>query len=148
MVNAPKSVLLLSGPNLDLLGEREPGVYGDATLDEHVSVARLAAANHGVTLDHLHRNAEHALVEAIHAARGPYDAITITPGAFTHYAWSIHDALASFEGPVVEVHISNPATRETWSQTSVMTTVATGSISGSGKEGYRHAVAADAPCLG
>lgn len=147
MLRSPKSVLLLSGPNLDILGERETEVYGEETLEEHVSTARLAAAGRGLTLEHLHSNAEHVLVEAIHDARRSYGAIVINPAAFTHYSWAIHDALAAFDGPVVEVHLSNPAAREQWRQTSVVSSVATGTITGFGRDGYRLAVEAVATIL-
>ncbi|MGZ6983222.1 MAG: type II 3-dehydroquinate dehydratase, partial [Ilumatobacteraceae bacterium] len=85
-------------------------------------------------------NHEGELVDAIHAARGASEAIIINPGAFTHYAWSIHDALAAFNGPIVEVHISNPNAREPWRHTSVIAPVSTGSIMGFGMLGYRLAV--------
>ena len=140
-------VLLLSGPNLSLLGEREPEVYGDATLADHVETARAAAARLGLDLEHLHSNSQTALVEAIHSARGRCAAIVINPGAFTHYAWAVHDALASFEGPVIEVHLSNPDRRESWRRTSVVAPVATGTISGFGGTGYRLAIEAAAACL-
>ena len=105
-------IALLHGPNLNLLGQREPEVYGTATLDDYVECATAAAASLGHTLESFQSNHEGALVDAIHGARGRAAAIVINPGAFTHYAWSIHDALAAFEGPVVEVHISNPNARE------------------------------------
>jgi 3-dehydroquinate dehydratase-2 len=141
------TVLLLSGPNLNLLGQREPSVYGTATLDDHVATARAAADERGWSLEHLQSNAEHELVDAIHAARGRCDAIIINPGAFTHYAWSIHDALAAFEGVVVELHLSNPNAREPWRHTSVVAPVANGSIVGFGGAGYRLAVDAVAGLL-
>jgi 3-dehydroquinate dehydratase-2 len=140
-------VLLLSGPNLNLLGEREPEVYGSATLDDHVEVARAAAAVHGLVVEHLHSNHEGELVDAVHGARGRCAAIVINPGAFTHYAWAIHDALAAFDGPVVEVHLSNPAAREPWRHTSVVAPVAAGTIAGFGSDGYRLAVDAVASLL-
>ncbi len=140
-------VLLLSGPNLDLLGEREPAVYGTATLEDHVEVARHAAAAHGLSVEHRQSNTEGDLVEAIHAARGRCAAIIINAGALTHYAWSLHDALAAFEGPVVELHLSNPDGREPWRHTSVVSPVATGIISGFGGLGYRLAVDAVAGLL-
>ena len=116
-------VLLLSGPNLNLLGEREPDVYGDATLDEHVEAARRAAGELGLELQHLQSNHEGEIVDAIQGARVRCGAIVINPGAFTHYAWAIHDALAAFSGPVVEVHLSNPQRREPWRHTSVVSPV-------------------------
>lgn len=133
-------VLLLSGPNLNLLGQREPEIYGKATLDDLVAVAATAAQRHGLALEHLQTNHEGELVDAIHAARGRCAAIVINPGAFTHYAWSIHDALATFGGPVVEVHISNPNAREPWRHTSVVSPVASGTIAGFGADGYRLAI--------
>ena len=101
-------ILLLSGPNLNLLGQREPEIYGTATLEDHVARARAVAEPTGSTLEHLQSNHEGELVEAIHEARGRCAAIVINPGAFTHYAWGLHDALAAFDGPIVELHLSNP----------------------------------------
>jgi len=140
-------VLLLSGPNLNLLGEREPAVYGTDRLLDHVRTAELAAAPHGLTIEHLQSNHEGELIDAIHGARGRCGAIIINPGAFTHYAWGIHDALAAFDGPVVELHLSNPNAREAWRHTSVVAPVATGSIVGFGGDGYRLAVEAVASRL-
>ena len=135
-------ILLLSGPNLNLLGTREPAVYGAATLDEHVATARKAAAEHGYDVEHLQSNHEGVLIEAIHAARGRAAAIVFNPGAFTHYAYGLADALAAFDGVVVEVHLSNPMAREPWRHTSVVSPVATGTIAGFGGTGYRLAVEA------
>ena len=135
-------ILLLSGVNLNLLGDREPTVYGTATLADHVATARSAASALGLRVEDLQSNAEVDLVEAIHAARGRCGSIIINPGAFTHYSWAIHDALAAFDGPVVELHISNPDAREPWRRTSVVAPVATGTISGFGGDGYRLAVEA------
>jgi 3-dehydroquinate dehydratase-2 len=140
-------VLLLSGPNLNLLGEREPEVYGRATLDDHVAAARAAADDAGLEVEHLQSNHEGDLVDAVQRARGRCAAIVVNPGAFTHYAWSLHDALAAFTGPVVEVHLSNPQARETWRHTSVVSPVATGTIAGFGGAGYGMAVRAVAALL-
>jgi len=141
-------VLLLSGPNLNLLGEREPEVYGTATLDDHVEVARRTAAGLGLDIEHLQSNHEGELIDAIHAARARCAAIIINPGALTHYAWGLHDALATFAGIVVELHLSNPDGRESWRRTSVIAPVATGTIAGFGGDGYRLAVEAVAAKLG
>lgn len=141
-------VLLLSGVNLNLLGDREPEIYGTATLADHVATATRAAAAHGLAIEHVQSNSESELVEAIHGARRRCAAIIFNPGAFTHYAWSLHDALAAFDGPVIELHLSNPAAREQWRATSVVAPVATGTISGFGGEGYRLAVDAVAALLG
>ena len=140
-------VLLVSGPNLNLLGERDPAIYGAATLDDHVSTASAAAAEHGLVIEHFQTNHEGELVDAIHGARDRCAGIVINPGAFTHYAWSIHDALAAFDGPVVEVHLSNPNAREPWRHTSVVSPVASGTIAGFGGDGYRLAVDALAKLL-
>jgi 3-dehydroquinate dehydratase-2 len=139
--------MLLSGPNLNLLGTREPAVYGTDTLADHVARAVKAAAAHGLALDHLHSNDEGELVAAVHRARGEAAAVVINPGAFTHYSWALHDALAAFEGPIVEVHLSNPNAREAWRHTSVIAPVATATICGLGGLGYTLAVDAVAALL-
>ncbi|MEY2565593.1 MAG: 3-dehydroquinate dehydratase [Actinomycetota bacterium] len=136
------TVLLLSGPNLNLLGEREPEVYGKETLEDHVGRARAIAIELGHTLEHVQSNREGDLVEAIHGARGRCGAIVINAGALTHYAWSLHDALAAFDGVVVELHLSNPNAREPWRHTSVIAPVADGSIVGFGGYGYELAMRA------
>lgn len=143
-----RSILLLSGPNLNLLGQREPAVYGTATLADHVATASRAAAAVGASVETLQSNHEGVLVDAIQQARGRVSAIVINPGAFTHYAWAIHDALATFDGPVIEVHLSNPDAREPWRHTSVVSPVATGTIAGLGGHGYELAVTAVARLLG
>jgi 3-dehydroquinate dehydratase-2 len=144
VTTAPPVLWLLSGPNLNLLGQREPDIYGTATLADHVAVAREAAARHGLHLEHRQSNHEGDLVDAVHAARGHAAAIIINAGAFTHYAWSLHDALAAFDGPVVELHLSHPASRDAWRATSVIAPVASGVIAGFGGLGYRLAVDAAA----
>ena len=140
-------ILLLHGPNLNLLGQREPEIYGTATLDEYVTSVRKVATSAGHTLEDFQSNHEGQLVDAIHAARERVDAIIINAGAFTHYAWSLHDALATFSGPVIEVHISNPNAREPWRHTSVIAPVANGTIAGLGLLGYELAVTAVARLL-
>ena len=130
------TVLLLSGPNLDLLGERQPEIYGTATLDDHVRAASEAAAAHGLEVEHVQSTSESGLVEAVHGARGRCVAIVVNAGALTHYGWSLHDALATFEGIVIELHLSNPLAREAWRHTSVIAPVATGTIAGLGGAGY------------
>ena len=141
------TVLLLHGPNLNLLGVREPDIYGTATLDDHVGTATDAAAARGFDIVSLQSNHEGELIDAIHAARGRHVGIIVNPGAFTHSSWAIHDALAAFDGPVIELHLSNPDAREPWRRTSVVAPVATGSISGFGGDGYRLAVEAMAGLL-
>src|SRR3984885_11527788 len=129
-------VLLLSGPNLNLLGEREPAIYGTATLADHVARAEATAAGHGLTLEHLQSNNEGELVAAVHGARGRADALVINAGALSHTSWSLHDAVAAFDGPVVELHLSNPAARDPFRPTSVLAPVASGVIAGFGGLGY------------
>ncbi len=135
-------VTLLSGPNLDLLGAREPDVYGTDRLEDHVARAAAAARTLGWTLDHFQTNDEGSLVEAVHGARGRADAIVVNAGALTHTSWSLHDALAAFDGVVVELHLSNPAAREPFRHTSVVAPVADGLVAGMGGLGYELAVEA------
>ncbi len=141
------AVLLVHGPNLNLLGQREPEIYGTSTLEDYVVATTERAATHGLSLDTIQSNHEGVLVDAIHEARSRYDAIVINAGALTHYSWTLHDALATFAGPVVEVHISQPNAREPWRHTSVVAPVASGSIAGFGMLGYSLAIDAVARLL-
>lgn len=141
-------VLLLSGPNLTLLGEREPAIYGTATLAEHVERASQAVARVGLELEHLQADSESELVEAVHGARGRAAAIVVNGGALSHYGWSLHDALAAFDGSVIELHLSDPSRREPWRRTSVLAPVSDGSIAGFGGLGYELAVEAAARLVG
>ncbi|MHB8594492.1 MAG: type II 3-dehydroquinate dehydratase, partial [Acidimicrobiales bacterium] len=138
---------VLSGPNLDLLGDRQPEVYGTDTLAEHVAGAADEADQLGLGLEHHQTNHEGELVELVHQARGRAAALVVNAGALTHYSWALHDALAAFDGVVVEVHLSNPAGREPWRHTSVVAPVADGTIAGFGGLGYRLAVRAVARLL-
>jgi 3-dehydroquinate dehydratase-2 len=135
-------ILVLNGPNLNLLGQREPEIYGRQTLDDHVAAARRVAEAAGFAVEHLQSNTEGELIDAIQAARDRCAAIVINPGAFGHYAWGLQDALAMFDGPVVELHISNPNARESWRHQSVVAPVATGTIAGFGGHGYVLAIEA------
>lgn len=136
------SILVVHGPNLNLLGKREPEIYGTATLSDYVDQVRTAAKPHGFSVADMQSNSEGDIVDAIHAARGTHHAIIINAGAFTHYSWAIHDALKSFEGRVIEVHISNPGAREDFRHVSVLSTVVDGTVAGFGMVGYSLAVAA------
>jgi 3-dehydroquinate dehydratase-2 len=140
-------ILLLSGPNLNLLGEREPDHYGTTTLAELVALASETAAKLGHDVEHVQSNHEGALIDAIHGARGDCAAIIINAGAFTHYAYAITDALAMFDGVKIEVHLSNPSAREQWRHQSVVAPVVDGTITGLRAEGYRLAVEAVAARL-
>jgi 3-dehydroquinate dehydratase-2 len=141
------TILLLSGPNLNLLGEREPAHYGTTTLDEIVTLTSETAAKFGHEIEHVQSNHEGVLVDAIHGARGRCAAIICNAGAFSHYAYAITDALAMFDGVKIEVHLSNPAARESWRHVSVIAAVVDGSITGLRAEGYRLAVEAVAARL-
>jgi len=140
-------VLILSGPNLNLLGQRQPEIYGTATLDDHMNRAKQTAAELGFDVETLQAQSAGELVTAIHNARSRCAAIIINPGALTHFAWSLSDALATFAGPIIEVHLSNPATRESWRHESVIAPVASGSIAGFGAHGYTLAINAVATLL-
>lgn len=141
------TVLVLSGPNLNLLGERQPEIYGKETLDHHVAAARRAGEVHGLVVEHFQSNSESALVDAVQGARGRCRAIVVNAAAFTHYAWALGDALATFDGVVVELHLSNPNAREPWRHTSVVAPVADGVIAGFGGLGYELAILAVARLL-
>lgn len=130
----------MSGPNLNLLGDREPEIYGTETLMDHVAAAREQAQEKGFDLEHVQSNHEGALIDAIHAARGRVASIVINAGALTHYSWSLHDALSAYNGPVVELHLSDPKSREPWRHLSVIEPVAISSVVGKGGAGYREAI--------
>ena len=140
-------VLILSGPNLNLLGEREPEIYGTDTLADHLRRAQETASQLGLTTEAFSAQSAGELVTAVHGARSRCAAIIVNPGALTHFAWSLHDALATFTGPIVEVHLSNPSTRESWRHQSVVAPVADGTIAGFGANGYVFAIQAVATLL-
>ena len=140
-------VLLLSGVNLNLLGSREPGIYGSHTLEDLVALAQRTGEKLGISVVHQQTNFEGELVELIHGARGTTAAIVINPGAFTHYSYALRDALGAYEAPVIELHISNPARREEFRHNSVVAPVAAGTIAGFGADGYRLAIEAVAAIL-
>ncbi|MBA4809781.1 MAG: type II 3-dehydroquinate dehydratase [Acidimicrobiales bacterium] len=137
-----KPVLLLSGPNLNLLGEREPEIYGTESLEDHANRLTEIAQEIGYEVNHFQSNHEGELVTEIQEAKDRYCGIIINPGALTHYGWSLHDALAAFDGVVIEVHLSNPNAREAWRHTSVVAPVADGSIIGFGGYGYELSIRA------
>lgn len=135
-------LLVLHGPNLNLLGTREPEIYGRATLaDIDADLAERAAAA-GHQLESFQSNAEHALVDRIQAAKGQADFILINPAAFTHTSVAIRDALAAVAIPFIEVHLSNPHTREPFRHTSYFTDLAVGIVAGFGPLSYGLALAA------
>ena len=137
-------VLLLSGPNLSMLGRRDPALYGTTTLDELVVLARSAAEARGATLSHEQHDAEGDLVAAVHRAvrDASCDAIVINAGALTHYGLSLRDALDVATVPKVELHLSNTQAREDFRHVLVISGVCDGLIAGFGVHGYRLAVEA------
>lgn len=132
------AILVLHGPNLNLLGRREPGVYGARTLPEVDAVIAAHATVRGIRVECQQSNHEGVLVEAIHrAAEEGFDAVVINPGAFTHYSYALRDAIAGVSLPVVEVHLSNVYARpEAFRHTSVTAPVCQGQISGFGPDSY------------
>jgi 3-dehydroquinate dehydratase-2 len=136
-----KNLLLLNGPNLNLLGTREPEVYGSTTLEDIESAAKAQAASAQAVLASYQSNHEGALIDRIHAARAEkVDAIIINPGALTHTSVALRDALAGVAIPFVEVHISNVHKREAFRHKSFLSDIAVGVICGLGTEGYRAAI--------
>ncbi len=129
-------VLVIHGPNLNLLGERETDVYGQVTLAQIDELLKERSGVLGIELETFQSNHEGEIVERIHAARGPVDALIINPAAFTHYSIAIRDALAAFDAPVIEVHLSNIHAREAWRSHSVVADIAIGQISGFGPQSY------------
>lgn len=127
---------MLHGPNLNMLGSREPSVYGTATLAEHVQRASATAQRLGYEVDSEQSNDLATLIGIVQTAGTKYVGIVLNAAAFTHFAWSLHDALKSVGLPVVEVHLSNPAAREPWRHESVIAPVAIGTIAGFGGESY------------
>jgi 3-dehydroquinate dehydratase-2 len=132
----PKLVTLLNGPNLNLLGLRQPEIYGQETLDDVASKVSDLAEELGLGLKALQSNHEGQLVDWIHAARGTSAAIIINPGAYSHTSIAILDALNAYEGVVIEVHISNIHKREAFRHHSYVSARADGVIAGCGTEGY------------
>ncbi|MEZ8196283.1 type II 3-dehydroquinate dehydratase [Vibrio cortegadensis] len=139
---AKLSILLLNGPNLNLLGLREPAHYGSQTLDQIVTALSEQAKEAEVELTHLQSNREYELIEAIHAAYQKVDFIIINPAAFTHTSVALRDALLGVAIPFIEVHLSNVHAREPFRHNSYLSDKAEGVICGLGAQGYQFALAA------
>ncbi len=136
-------ILLINGPNLNLLGRREPGWYGDVTLPAIEERLRLLATKRGATLETFQSNAEHELVDRVQAlAASPADFAIVNPGAFTHTSIALRDALLAVAVPFIEVHLSNVHAREPFRQHSYFSDIAVGSIVGMGAQGYELALTA------
>ena len=136
------SLLILNGPNLNLLGQRQPEVYGHTTLAEIEALCAATADNFGASATCLQSNHEGTLIDAIHEARGKHDGIILNAGAYTHTSIALMDAISSAEVPMVEVHLSNIHAREEFRHTSHISRVAIGQISGFGPQGYVMAIEA------
>jgi 3-dehydroquinate dehydratase II len=132
---------VMHGVNLDMLGKREPEHYGTLTLDELERQIEGFAAEIGVETRFFRTNFEGEYVEHLHGLRELVDAVVLNPGAWTHYSWAIHDALAAAALPAVEVHLSDVKAREPWRKLSVVEDLCVASIAGQGIEGYRQALA-------
>ena len=135
-------LLLLNGPNLNLLGTREPEIYGHDTLASIESRLAAQAKDLGHGLVSFQSNAEHALIDRLHAARGQADFVLFNPGAFTHTSVALRDAFLSVAIPFIELHLSNVAAREAFRQTSYFSDIAVGSIMGFGVTSYELALTA------
>jgi 3-dehydroquinate dehydratase II len=135
-------VLVLNGPNLARLGAREPEVYGSTTYDELLSLCEQWGRELGLDVEVRQSDDEAELIGWLHEAADRGIAVVLNPAAFTHYSYALRDACAQLTAPLVEVHITNPAARETFRHTSVISAVATGTIAGFGTQSYRLALAA------
>ena len=142
-----RTVFVLNGPNLDLLGKRQPEIYGRETLADVEALCREAGTTHGLTVDCRQSNREYELIDWIHEARQGAAAIVINPAGYSHTSVAIRDALAAFDGPIIEVHISNIHQREPFRRHSYVSAVASGVIAGCGAQGYALALARVAALL-
>ncbi|MCL2889018.1 MAG: type II 3-dehydroquinate dehydratase [Eggerthellaceae bacterium] len=135
-----RKLLLVNGPNLNLLGQREPGIYGSESLAAIEQETAAYAASKGLELDCFQSNHEGAIIDRLHEARAHYDGIIYNPGAHTHYSYALRDAVAAIGIPTVEVHLSNIDAREEFRRLSVIAPVCIAQIKGKGKTGYLEAI--------
>ena len=135
-----KNILIINGPNLNMLGVREPGIYGSETLETLYNKIENKAKVLNVAVEFYQSNIEGEIINKIHQALGKFDGIVINPGAYTHYSYAIRDAIASVNVPAIEVHISNVHKREEFRHISVTAPVCVGQICGLGTNGYLYAL--------
>lgn len=133
-------MLLMNGPNLNMLGVRDPAIYGSDTLEAIERMVVDYGAERGVEVDCFQSNHEGELIDRLHEAHGAYDGIVYNPGAHTHYSYALHDAVETIDVPVVEVHISDISKREEFRRHSVIAPACIAQVKGNGKAGYREAV--------
>lgn len=133
-----KKITIINGPNLNLLGSREPNVYGDKTFEEYLE--KLRDKNKGVAIEYLQSNVEGELINFLHSASGTSSGIIINPGGYAHTSVALADAIGAIKTPVVEVHISNVFAREEYRQTMLTASKCDGIITGMGLDGYRLAL--------
>ena len=131
-----KKVLIINGPNLNLLGKREKSVYGDTNLEDIVNTSVKRGKSLGLEVDTFQSNSEGDIIDTIHAAQGIFEGVVMNPGAFTHSSYAIRDAIAAVDIPFVEVHLSNIHAREEFRRISVTAPVCAGQISGFGPNSY------------
>lgn len=137
-----EKILVIHGPNLNLLGEREPGIYGTESFESLNKKIKEVSQSLGMDCEIYQSNHEGAIVDKLHAARKEFFAVILNAGAYTHYSYAIRDAIAAIKIPVIEVHISNIFARDSFRSNSVIGPVCSGSISGFGLESYYLAVRA------
>lgn len=135
-----KKILIINGPNLNLLGQREEEIYGTTSFDKVFKVLKETAAKHSAELDYFQSNHEGEIIDQMHQSIGNIDYIIFNPGALTHYSYSIHDAIKAVKIPTIEVHISNIYGRDKWRSKSVISPAATGVITGFGLRSYAMAL--------
>lgn len=135
-------ILVVNGPNLNMLGRRQPEIYGNRTLDDMMDGLRQAAegGTPSIGLEHVQSNHEGVILDAIHSTGGDAEGIIINAGALTHYSIALRDALSSIETPAIEVHISNIHAREEFRHTSVISPIVVGQVAGLGEDGYHLAL--------
>lgn len=141
-------VLVIHGPNLNLLGEREPEIYGTQTLKQIDEALHALGKELSIQLQCVQHSSEGAIIDELHAARKTFDAVVINPGAYTHYSYAISDAITAIQIPVIEAHLSNIAAREQFRRTSVIAPVCAGTIAGFGATSYLLALRAACEAAG